>query len=315
MKILITGVTGFAGSHLADYLLAEQNAEIHGVKRPRSRIEFIRDGIEYHESDIIDLSSMSRILREVQPDYVFHLAAQSFVPLSWQAPKATMEINAVGTLNILEAVCRECPEAVVHIAGTSEEYGHVTPEECPITEQQPLRPISPYGASKVAADMLGQVYFHSYGLKVAISRAFNHTGPRRGEEFICSKIAKALAEISHGLKPPRLKLGNTEAIRDFTDVRDTVKAYWLLASKGIYGVPYNIGSGCGRTIQEVVKELVSISGLDVEVERDPAMMRPADVPRLICDYRNFHEVTGWEPSIDFHQTMVDLYEYWLNMVE
>ncbi len=310
-KALITGVTAFVGSHLADYLLDTVGIEVHGVRRPRSRIEFIRKGVQYHEGDVTDYAAMSRIIRKVEPDYIFHLAAQSFVPLSWQAPQATLMTNVIGTLGVLEAAYRERPEAVIHIAGSSEEYGLVYPEECPINEEQPLRPVSPYGVSKVSADLLAQQYHHSYQMRVAISRAFNHTGPRRGEEFVTSKIAKCLAEIKLGLSEPVLELGNLEAVRDFTDVRDVVRAYWLLVNKCEYGRPYNIGSGIGRTIQEIVDRLLGVSGVEAEIRQDPALMRPSDVPRLVCDSSRFRQATGWAPEIDFTETMKDLFEYWV----
>ena len=189
MRALITGVTGFAGSHLADYLIDKQGIEVHGIKRPRSRNEFSRYGLNYWEADITDLSSLMQLLENIKPDYIFHLAAQSFVPISWSAPRSTLEINIMGTLNMLEAVRHKSPKTPILIAGSSEEYGMVNPGECPITEGQPLRPLSPYGVSKVTCVLLAQQYYISYGLKTIITRAFNHTGPRRGEHFICSKIA------------------------------------------------------------------------------------------------------------------------------
>lgn len=311
MKALITGVTAFVGSHLADYLIDKQGLEVHGVRRPRSRTEFIRYDVHYHEGDVTDYSAMASIVKEVKPDFIFHLAAQSFVPLSWTAPNSTLITNVIGTLHVLEAVRREYPQAVVQIAGSSEEYGLVNPDECPIDESQPLRPLSPYGVSKVGADLLGQQYTQSYNLKVIITRAFNHTGPRRGEEFICSKIAKKLAEIKLGKAEPVLALGNLAAVRDFTDVRDMVRAYWWAVDKCSPGIPYNIGTGEGHAIAEVANILCSILGKGVRTEQDPRLMRPSDVPRLICDSTKFRVLTGWKPLIPFEQTLRDLFQFWM----
>lgn len=311
MKALITGVTGFAGSHLADLLIDTFGWEVHGIRRPRSRVEFIRYDIHFHEGDITDFCSMLEIISKVKPDYLFHLAAQSFVPLSWEAPKATLDTNIIGTVNVLEGVRRFSPETTVHIAGSSEEYGMVNPDECPITEQQPLRPLSPYGVSKVAADLLAQQYYRSYGLKTIITRAFNHTGPRRGEQFVTSKIARQLALIKLGEVKPVLTLGNLEAVRDFTDVRDMVKAYMLATERCQAGQPYNIGTGVGHTVAEVVRLLKKVSGVDAEIKQSPQLMRPSDVPRLIADPQPFKWATGWEPQIPFEQTMWDLFDYWM----
>lgn len=311
MKALITGITGFVGSHLADYLIDKEKVEVHGIRRPRSLIEFLRYDVHYHEGDITDLASMETIVKEVKPDYIFHLAAQSFVPLSWQAPAQTLTNNIIGTLNILEAVRQHCPSAGIQVAGSSEEYGLVAPEECPITEEQPLRPQSPYGISKVTTDLLAQQYHKSYGLNTIITRAFNHTGPRRGDIFICSKVAKQLALIKLGKAEPVLTLGNLEAVRDFTDVRDMVRAYWLAVNRCETGQAYNIGSGVGYKVSEVVSLLTSFDKVSVPVKQDPRFMRPSDVPILICDSTKFRDYTGWKPAIPFEQTLRDLFDYWV----
>ena len=315
MKALITGATGFVGSHLADYLIDKEHLEVHGIRRPRSRSEFVRNDVHYHEGDITDKTSVSNIIQEVSPDYIFHLAAQSFVPLSWKAPAATLNTNIIGTLNILETVWGRFGTTIIQIAGSSEEYGHVLPNECPITEEQPLRPLSPYGVSKIAADFLAQQYHRSYGLKTIITRAFNHTGPRRGEVFICSKIAKQLALIKLGKSEPVLKLGNLKAVRDFTDVRDMVRAYWMAANRCQPGLPYNIGTGTGHTISKVMDILSNIAGVDFWFKQDPLFMRPSDVPRLICNSTAFGEATGWKPEIPFHRTMRDLFDYWMDKLQ
>lgn len=311
MKVLITGSTGFAGSHLADFIIENKLAEVHGIRRPRSRTEFTRPEVQYHEADITDLTSLLTLFASIQPDIIFHLAAQSFVPLSWQAPISTFQANAVGTLNVLEAARYAKPGTIVHIAGTSEEYGSVTPSECPITEHQPLRPLSPYGVSKVATDLMAQQYYASYGLHTVITRAFNHTGPRRGQEFVTSKIARQCALISLNKAAPVLTLGNLDAVRDFTDVRDMVRAYWMAANAGFYGTPFNIGTGTGYSIREVADRLINISGKDIEIRQDKEFIRPSDVPLLVCDSSLFRIRTGWKPEIKFEQTLKDLFDYWI----
>lgn len=315
MKALITGITGFAGSHLAEYLIDEQGVEVHGIKRPRSRIEFLRYDVHYHEGDVTDFNSMLTTILDVNPDYIFHLAAQSFVPLSWSAPLNTLATNILGTANILEVARRIEPSPIVQVAGSSEEYGLVDPAECPITELQPLRPLSPYAVSKVAADLLGQQYYRSYGLKVIITRAFNHTGPRRGEVFICSKIARQLVLIKLGKARSNLRLGNLNAVRDFTDVRDTIRAYWLAVNHCQPGIPYNIGTGKGHTILAVFETLHKIAGIQVAIEANGTLLRPSDVPRLICDSTRFRDTTGWKPEIPFEQTMRDLFDYWMERLK
>lgn len=312
-RVLITGATGFIGSNLADYLI-EQGLEVHGIRRPRSRDEFVRPDVVYHETDILDYTGLATIIKQVKPDFVFHLAAQSYVPLSWGAPNTTMLTNVMGTLHVLEAIKNAvkngCPEAVVQTAGSSEEYGLVYPEECPVKESQPFRPQSPYGVSKVATDLLSQQYHRSFGLKTVITRCFNTTGPRRGELFVTSKIAKQLALCGKKGQPHTLVLGNLEASRDFTDVRDVVRALWLAVNKCKHGKPYNIGSGKSHTVRELVDLFAEITGRIITVAQDPELMRPSDVPLLTCDSTLFRETTGWQPTYTLKQTLSDLLDYW-----
>ncbi len=318
MRALITGITGFVGSHLAEYLL-EKNYEVFGSVRWRSKRDNIAHleaakSITLIETDIKDPLSVRQTISEARPDEVYHLAAQSFVPASWAAPAETLDTNIQGQLNVLEAVREVVPDATVHVVGSSEEYGLVFPDEVPIDEDQPLRPLSPYGVSKVAQDLLGWQYFRSFGMNVVRTRAFNHTGPRRGEVFVTSNFAKQLADIAKGNRKPIMKVGNLEASRDFSDVRDTVKAYYLVVTRGEPGKVYNIASGKGRTIQSMLDILLEISGLDVEVVQDPSRMRPSDVMVLEGSYQRVKEELGWEPRIPFEQTMKDLYEFWLERV-
>lgn len=312
MKVLITGITGFVGSHLAEYALLK-GAEVYGSARWRSKsenIDHIRGKINLIECDLKDSSSTSALIGQTRPDLIFHLAAQSFVGASWHAPAETLHTNIIGQVNLLEAVRLAAISPLILVAGSSEEYGMVYPDEMPVKETNPLRPLSPYGVSKVAQDFLGYQYFHSYGLKIVRTRAFNHTGPRRGEVFVTSNFARQIAEIEKARKEPIIHVGNLEAKRDFTDVRDTVKAYWLALEKGEPGEVYNIASGVAVKIKDVLNRLLKLAKVSVEVRQDPARMRPSDVMILQGDSTRFRERTGWQPIIPFDQTLKDLLDYW-----
>lgn len=314
-KSLITGITGFAGSHLAELLLKEGH-EVWGTTRWRSQtenIEPIKGRLKLVDADILDAYSMERALAEAAPDYIFHLAAQSFVPTSWRAPAHTVTTNAVGQLNLFEAVRKAGIDPIIQIACSSEEYGLVYPNEVPIKETNPLRPLSPYGVSKVAQDMLGWQYFKSYGLKIIRTRAFNHTGERRGEVFVCSVFAKQIAEIEGG-KEPIIYVGNLEAKRDFSDVRDIVRAYLLAVKKGQPGEAYNICSERSCSIRQVLDMLLGMSEKRIEVRADPSRLRPSDVEILLGDCTKFKETTGWRPDITFEETLKDLLDYWRKRV-
>lgn len=314
MKALITGLTGFAGSHLAEYLLAHQSEiEVFGTYRWRSRrdnIEHLGNRVRLLECELRDYTSVAHALEKSRPDFIFHLAAQSFVPTSWTAPADTLSSNIVAQSHIFEA-CRALGlDPVIQLACSSEQYGLVLPDEVPITENNPLRPLSPYAVSKVGQDFLGYQYFQSYGLKVIRTRGFNHTGPRRGEVFVTSNFAKQIASIERGLQEPVIRVGNLDAVRDFTDVRDMVRAYWLAVVKGRPGEVYNIASGSGITIRAMLDKLLALSKVKVTVEIDPERLRPSDVETLIGDCSKFKADTGWAPEIPFDQTLADLLDYW-----
>ena len=310
-RALITGVAGFAGSHLAEYLLKE-GVEVYGIARWRSKldnIEHIKKDVHLVNADMRDGHSLERAIQESKPDYIFHLAAQSFVPMSWWAPADTMETNVIGAIHLFEAVLKSGTDPRIQVAGSSEEYGMVYPDELPIKETNPLRPLSPYGVSKVAEDKLAYQYNKSYGLKVVTTRAFNHTGPRRGDVFVTSNFAKQIAEIEKG-KSPIIYVGNLNSRRDFTDVRDMVRAYYLAVHKCEFGEVYNICSGETRTIQEVLDLLLSMTSKTIEIKQDQSRMRPSDVEVLQGDYSRFNKQTGWKPTIPFQRTMEDLLNYW-----
>jgi GDP-4-dehydro-6-deoxy-D-mannose reductase len=313
MRVLITGMTGFAGSHLADLCLTKRNVELYGIIRWRSRtenIEHIWDKIKLLECDLRDATSTRDAIEEVRPDYVFHLAAQSFVPTSWNAPTESLVTNIIGQLNVFEAVRKIKLGCRIQIACSSEEYGMVYPTEVPIKETNPLRPLSPYAVSKVGQDMLGYQYYMSYRMDVVRTRGFNHTGPRRPAIFVCSDFAKQLVDIERGAREPVIRVGNLEALRDFTDVRDIVRGYWLSLEKGKSGEVYNVCSGRARRIGDVLDELISIVGVRVEVKQEPSRLRPSDVPHLEGDNGKFRADTGWEPEIPFERTLRDLVDFW-----
>ena len=314
-RVLVTGVTGFAGSHLVDYMLTRNDCEIFGIQRWRSpleNVEHFKDRITLVECDLRDASSTRDTLERIRPDWVFHLAAQSFVPTSWSAPTESLTTNVLGELNLFEAVRRIGLSCRIQLACSSEEYGMVYPDELPIKETNPLRPLSPYAVSKVAQDMLGYQYFMSYGMKIVRTRGFNHTGPRRAPVFVCSDFARQIIDIEKGLKPPVMEVGNLDAKRDFTDVRDMVRAYWLSLEKGTPGSVYNICTGRSYSIREILGKLVEISGVRVDVRTDKGRLRPSDVPLLEGDNSVFRKDTGWEPVIPMEKTLADLLDFWRN---
>jgi GDP-4-dehydro-6-deoxy-D-mannose reductase len=314
MRVLITGITGFAGSHLAEYLLAEHpEVEIYGTYRWRSRmdnIEHLGQTFELLECELRDMSSVHQAVAKARPDAIFHLAAQSFVPSSWSAPSDTILSNLSGQINLFEAVRALGLDPVIQIACSSEQYGMVLPDEVPIKETNPLRPLSPYAVSKVGQDFLGYQYFQSYGLKVVRTRGFNHTGPRRGDVFVNSNFARQVARIELGLAPAVIRVGNLDAVRDFTDVRDMVRAYWLAATRARPGEVYNIATGVGITIRELLERILALASVEVRIETDPARLRPSDVEVLIGDSSKFRADTGWEPRVPFEQTLRDTLEFW-----
>lgn len=311
-KALITGIAGFVGSHMAELLLS-QGVEVYGLCRPRSKTDHISGIIEklhLEDADLLDSHSLYSTISRIKPDMIFHLAAQSFVPTSWVSPSVTLEVNIVGSSNLFEAVRMAGIDPVIQIAGSSEEYGLVHPDELPIKETNPLRPLSPYAVSKLAMDYLGYQYFQSYKIRIMRTRGFNHTGPRRGETFAESNFARQIAMIEKGKLEPIIHVGNLEASRDYTDVRDMVKAYMLAVEKCEPGESYNICTGKAIKIGDMLNLLLSFSKLTVDIKQDPLRMRPSDVPVLLGDNSKFIAQTGWKPEIPFEKTMEDLLNYW-----
>lgn len=312
----ITGIAGFVGSHLAEYLL-EQGFAVYGLCRPRSKtdhIESIINKLHLEDADLLDSHSLYATISRIKPDYIFHLAAQSFVPTSWASPSVTLEVNVVGSSNLFESVRMAGIDPVIQIACSSEEYGLVYPEELPIKEENPLRPQSPYAVSKLAMDYLGYQYFCSYNMRIIRTRGFNHTGPRRGDTFAESNFAKQIAKIEKGKQEPVVHVGNLDAQRDYTDVRDMVRAYVMAADLCDPGEAYNISTGKTIRIGDMLDLLVSYTKVKPTMEQDATRMRPSDVPVLIGDNTKFVQKTGWKPEIPFEKTMEDLLNYWRERV-
>ncbi|MFQ5511855.1 MAG: GDP-mannose 4,6-dehydratase [Candidatus Krumholzibacteriia bacterium] len=313
MKALITGITGFAGSHLADYCLARGGVDVYGMIRWRSRtenVEHLQGKVQLVECDLRDATSTRGVIEDIRPDYIFHLAAQSYVPTSWRAPSESLTTNVIGQLNVFEAVRKTDMKCRIQVACSSEEYGMVGEDELPITEDNPLRPLSPYAVSKVGQDLLGYQYHMSYGMDIVRTRGFNHTGPRRGPVFVVSDFAKQIADIEKGLREPVIFTGNLDASRDFSDVRDVVKGYFLALEKGKAGEVYNICAEKAWTIREMLDMLLSLTDAKIDVEQDPARMRPSDVPRLLGDCSKFRGDTGYKPEIPFETTLRDTLDFW-----
>ena len=313
MRVLITGITGFVGSHMAEYAL-DKGAQVFGSTRWRSKtenIEHLRSKVTFIESDLRDLSSVRALLETSVPDYVVHLAAQSFVGVSWHAPAETLTTNIISQVNLLEALrgLKMSPRFLA--VGSSEEYGLVLEDEVPIKETNPLRPLSPYAVSKVTQDMMGYQYFKSYGLPIIRTRAFNHEGPRRGDVFVTSNFARQVAEIEAGLREPVVYVGDLTPRRDYSDVRDIVRGYWLLLERGEPGEVYNLCSGHSWSIQQVLDFVLTLSTVKgIEVKTDPARLRPSDVMILEGDPTKMHKATGWKVEIPFERTLTELLDYW-----
>lgn len=316
MKALITGITGFVGSYLAEYLL-DNGFEVFGTTRPRSRsenIEHIVNKLNLIEAELSDPVATDSIFDFVEPDYIFHLAAQSFVPTSWKSPTDTITNNVVSQINLFESIRKRNISPRVQIAGSSEEYGLVYPNELPISEDNPLRPLSPYAVSKISQDLMAFQYFRSYGLDVVRTRAFNHEGPRRGEIFVTSNFARQLALIEAGKQLPVIKVGNLKAQRDFSDVRDIVVAYKLALDAGESGEVYNLCSEKAVAIEDMLNILIKLSGQKVSIEEDPSRMRPSDVMILKGSSKKFKILTNWQPKYTLEQTLSDLLQYWRKRV-
>jgi GDP-mannose 4,6-dehydratase len=313
-RVLITGVTGFVGSHLAEYILnLNEGHTVYGLCRwrsPRDNLEQCIEKIELVDADLLDQGCLVRQMQTIKPDIIFHLAAQSYVLTSFSSPVHTISTNIIGTTNLLEAVRITGIDPVIHICSSSEVYGQVTKDEVQIKETCPLRPASPYAVSKVGEDMVALQYWLSYKMKTIRTRMFTHTGPRRGDVFALSSFAKQIAAAELALQTPIIRVGNLDSVRTFCDVRDAVRAYWMLVHKCQHGDVYNIGGNRTMTIREALKLLMSFSKTACEIKIDPELIRPSDVTLQIPSTEKFSAITGWKPQIPLEKTLEDLLTYW-----
>ncbi len=330
VKALITGVTGMVGSHLADFLLENTDWEIYGVCRWRSPLDNVnhlldranrKDRIYFEYADLNDEISLMTVIKKNKPDYVFHLAAQSYPLTSFTAPLDTLNTNVLGTCRLLEALRMTKDEdkgykPVIHICASSEVFGKIPAEKKPKTgihEECPFHPASPYAISKVGTDLLGRYYAEAYGMTVMTTRMFTHTGPRRGDVFHESTFAKQIAMIEDGMIDPKVMVGNLKSLRTYADVRDAVRAYYLLVTeKPVAGEYYNIGGTYTCEVGDTLNTLLSYSTMKekIKVECDSERLRPIDADLQVPDCSKFKKHTGWEPQISFEDTMRDLLEYW-----
>ncbi len=327
MRALITGITGMVGSHLADFLLENTDWDIYGMCRWRSPLDNVshlldranrKDRLHFINGDLCDYISLVNAVEESRPDFVFHLAAQSYPSTSFTAPIQTLDTNILGTERLLEAL-RRCPgiDPIIHVCSSSEVFGRVPLEKLPIDEECSFHPASPYAISKTGTDLVGRFHAEAYGQKVLITRMFTHTGPRRGDVFAESTFAKQIAMIEQGLIPPVVKTGNLHSMRTWADVRDAVRAYYMLVTiNPVPGAYYNIGGSFSCTVEDMLKHLVSISTFrdSIRVETEQARLRPLDADLQVPDTTKFRTHTGWEPEMSFEKTMQDLLDYWRERV-
>jgi GDPmannose 4,6-dehydratase len=325
-RAFITGITGMVGSHLADYLLANTDWDIYGLVRWRSPLDNLqdivprinaKDRVSLVYGDLRDTLSIEHAVSQARPDYAFHLAAQSFPRTSFESPLDTMETNVQGTVRVLDALRKIRPDSVIHVCASSEVFGRVPKEKLPIDEECTFHPASPYAISKVGTDLIGRFYAEAYGMTVMTTRMFTHTGPRRGDVFAESTFAKQIAMIEAGRIEPVVKVGNLQSLRTFADVRDAVRAYYMLLTVNpIPGAYYNIGGTYTCTIGDMLQALLAMSTRqnEIRIEIDPERLRPIDADLQVPDTSKFTRHTGWRPEIGFEQTMHDLLEYWRRRV-
>ncbi len=323
-NILITGITGFVGSHLADYILSlNSDINLYGIKRwhlsRMDNIEHILDKIKLVDCNITDSVSTRKAIEKIKPDIIFHCAAESFVSPSWDNPHQYMNVNYIGTVNLLESIRDFNPNCFFHIPGSGEEYGEINENEIPINTSTVLRPVNPYAVTKIAQDLIGYVYYKSYNLNVIRTRAFNHEGPRREKVFGISWYAYQIAKIEKGLQEPLLKVGEIDDRRNFTHVKDMVKAYWISIEKCKPGELYLVGSEREEdiyTFRQALEKLISMSTVkNIKYKTVPEFTRPTNVPRLIADTSKFRDITGWKPEIGFERILIDTLSYWRNKLD
>ena len=327
MKAFITGISGMVGSHLADYLLENTDWEIHGLIRWRSPLDNLENlmslansgqRVFFHYGDLRDVKSINKVISDVVPDFTFHLAAQSYPKTSFDAPIDTYDTNISGTSTVLDAIKIFSPNSLVHVCASSEVFGRVSKDKIPINEECSFHPASPYAISKVGTDLIGRFYAEAYHMNVMTTRMFTHTGPRRGDVFAESTFAKQIAMAEQKIIDPVIKVGNLESMRTIADVRDAVKAYYMLLTVNpIAGEYYNIGGSHSCTVKKILEELISLSTIskDLEIVEDKDRLRPIDADLQVPDTSKFENHTGWRPSIPYEKTIEDLLNYWRDMVK
>ncbi len=318
-RVLITGITGFVGSHLADFLLGTGKFDVYGGKKINGRLRNVRhilDKVQLIDFDLIDYFSVRNLLKESKPSCIYHLGALSWVTPSWSHPSAYMQVNAIGTINLLEAIRELNLKCRVLVSCTPEEFGDVQKEKLPITEETPIAPVNHYAASKAAQDAICMSYYASYGIPIIRTRAFNHEGPRRDVSGALASFAHQIALIEAGKQEPVIKVGNLDAKRNFTHVKDMVRAYRLAMEKGTPNELYLIGSDNVYTIKECLENLISLSPLKNKIKYavDQKRVRPTELRYLIGDCSKFRKLTGWKPEISFDDTLKDILEYWRGFV-
>ena len=306
-KGLVIGAAGFVGNYLINEM-HKNGIECYAAKLPHEKLENAHAKI--YDLDIMRKEDIVVLLFEIRPDYIFHLAAQSSVGLAWKNPGLTVDVNIKGSLNVMDAVRELFYKPKVLLIGSGEEYGHIRPGETPITEMNLLRPGNIYAATKACQNMIGSIYAKAYDLDLMMVRAFNHIGPGQAPMFVVSDFCKQVAEIEKGLREPVMKVGNLAAQRDFTDVRDVVKAYIKLIEVGVPGETYNVGSGNAKAIQAILDLIISMSSTDIKVQIDPNKLRPVDVPIIEADISKINQLTGWKPEIPLEQTIRETLDYW-----
>ncbi len=306
-KALVLGAAGFVGSYLIKHL-HDCGYEVYATKLPQEKLAEVPATI--YDLNILDKESVITLFYKLRPDYIFHLAAQSSVSVAWNNPQLTIDVNIKGAVNIMDALRELYYKPRVVIIGSGEEYGHIREGETPIKEDNRLCPGNIYAATKACQNMIGSIYAKAYDLELIMVRAFNHIGPLQSPIFVVSDFCKQVAEIELGKRQPVMYVGNLSAKRDFTDVRDVVRAYALLAKNGQKGATYNVGRGHAYEIREILNKIIALSNVDIKVEIDPAKIRPVDVPIIEADITKLNEATGWLPEIPIEQTIQEILDYW-----